>query len=167
MYPVFTHPSPLPQGGEGEGSRSPCFSKLEFDSGLSGRRISNGHPGQSPFPQRTRGKGADLHASQNPSSTQDFHVGVSPTATPVSPLFPCGRGGREQISMLLKIRVRLRTFTSAYLQHPTRSVPSFPADEWEGSRSPCFSKSEFDSGLSRRRISNIQRGQSPLPLGEG
>jgi hypothetical protein len=32
MYPVFTHPSPLPKGERGKGSRTSRFSKLEFDS---------------------------------------------------------------------------------------------------------------------------------------
>ncbi len=58
------HPSPLPQGGEGEGSRSRCFSKAQFssrfqiggcsepafDSKRSGRRNSSIHLGRLPLP---------------------------------------------------------------------------------------------------------------------
>jgi hypothetical protein len=62
------HPSPLPQGVEGEGSRSSGFSKPEFDW-IFQVDVSPEINSVGPLSLRERGKGADLLAFQNLSST--------------------------------------------------------------------------------------------------
>jgi hypothetical protein len=105
----------ISQAGEGKGSRSSCFSRSEFGSisqagegereqifmlfkirvrlDISSWRGGKGadlHAFQDPSSARylklARGKGADLHAFQCRSSTQDVQVGVPRTSTSVSPL---------------------------------------------------------------------------------
>ena len=86
--------SPRPFGERGKGSRSSCFSNLEFDFGMSGRSLSLKRRGQSPSPLGRGGKGADFHAFQILSSTLEFQVAAFHLNAAVGPLAPMGRGGK-------------------------------------------------------------------------
>ncbi|PRB48576.1 hypothetical protein CQ009_17175 [Pseudomonas sp. MYb2] len=74
-----------------------------------------------------------------------------------------GEGEREQIGGRSKPE-----FDSDFqvgVQRKDTSVS--PLSHWERVRVRGLSDSEFDSGLSGRRIAQKHLNQSPLPLGEG
>jgi hypothetical protein len=62
--------SPLPQGGEGKGSRSPCYCESVFDSISQVDVLRTTHSVSPLSPRGARGKGADLHAIANLYSTR-------------------------------------------------------------------------------------------------
>ncbi len=83
--------SPLPQGARGKGSRSSCFSSLEFGA-VSQVYVRRTNTAVSPLSPRGRGgKGADLHVFQVLSSARYCRFTyVAPT--PRSVPSPSGRG---------------------------------------------------------------------------
>ncbi len=117
-------------------------------------------PSPQPSPPRGRGgKGADLHAFQDPSSARYLKLtrGKGSRSSCFSrsefgSISQAGEGEREQIFMLFKIRVRLdisswRGGTGADLhafQDPS-SARYLKLARGKGSRSSCFSRSEFGS----------------------
>jgi len=90
------HPSPLPTGERGKGSRSSSLSTLgstqifQVDAAL---RTT----WSVPSPHGGEGKGSRSSSLSNLSSTQIFQIDAAPRATRSVPSTLWGEGGREQI----------------------------------------------------------------------
>jgi hypothetical protein len=160
------HPSPLPQGGEGEREPICVLFKSCVQLGISSRRNLREQRGQSPLPPR-EGKGSRFVRFSNLAFNSVFQVGVTCASNAVSPLSLWERGKGADLCAFQILR-STRYFKSAHLVQATRSVPS-PPREGKGSRFVRFSNLAFNSvfQVGAPCASNAVSPLSPRERGKG
>ncbi len=139
---------PLPPGEGQEGSRSECFSQLKFGSEFQvgvARMINS----VSPLSLRERAEeGSRSECFSKSKFGSELQIGVVRMINSVSPFSLRGKGpGREPICVLFKIEVRLGASGRCSSNGQLGQFPLPPGKGQEGSRSVCFSKSQFGSEL--------------------
>jgi hypothetical protein len=164
LFDLPPHPSPLPQGARGKGSRFVRFSNLAFNSVFQVGVICM-NTSVSPLSPKGEGERESICALfkscvQLGISSRRYlhkHLGQSP--------LPQGRGGKGADLWAFQILRSTRYFKSALLAQTPRSVPSPPRARGKGSRFVRFSNLAFNS-VFQVGVTCTNTSVSPLSLWE-